>query len=148
MAFKSKVEADPSVISAVEEVIDLDVMRSAHNMTGVDQQVLKSVLKTYAYYNPEIEYCQGMNFIAGLLLMVFKDETTAFKALQELVDKFQMAELFNVELPKLKLYFYQLDRLVNIVLPEVHAHLREEQINSSYFASAWFITIFTNSLKQ
>jgi hypothetical protein len=59
------------VIASVEEVIDLDVMRSAHNMTGVDQGVLKSVLKTYAYYNPEIEYCQGMNFIAGLLLMVF-----------------------------------------------------------------------------
>jgi len=59
-----------------------------------------------------------------------------------------MAELFNVELPKLKLYFYQLDRLVNIVLPDLHSHLREEQINSSYFASAWFITIFTNSLKQ
>ena len=80
-AFKSKVEADPSVISSVEEVIELDVMRSAHNMTGVDSKVLTSVLKTYAYYNPEIEYCQGMNFIVGLLLMVFKDEEIAFKAL-------------------------------------------------------------------
>ena len=59
-----------------------------------------------------------------------------------------MAELFNIDLPKLKLYFYQLDRLVNIILPDLHEHLREEQINSSYFASAWFITIFTNSLKQ
>jgi hypothetical protein len=90
----------------VEEVIELDVMRSAHNMTGVDSKVLTNVLKTYAYYNPEIEYCQGMNFIAGLLLMVFKDEAKAFKALQELVDKFRMAELFNIDLPKLKLYFY------------------------------------------
>jgi hypothetical protein len=72
---------DPSVISSVLEVIELDVMRSAHNMTGVDSNVLTGVLKTYAYYNPEIEYCQGMNFIAGLLLMVFKDEAMAFKAL-------------------------------------------------------------------
>jgi hypothetical protein len=45
------------MISKVEEVIELDVHRSAHNMTGVDPQVLTSVLKTYAYYNPEIEYC-------------------------------------------------------------------------------------------
>jgi len=56
-AFKLKVAADPSMISKVEEVIELDVQRSSHNMTGVDPRVLTSVLKTYAYYNPEIEYC-------------------------------------------------------------------------------------------
>ena len=102
-------------------------MRSAHNMTGVDPVALTCLLKTYAHYNPEIAYCQGMNFIAGLLLMVFEgDEVSAFHSLRALVDNFQMAELFNVDLPKLKLYFYQLDRLSNIVLPTLHAHLREE----------------------
>ena len=66
--------ADPLSIKSVEEVIILDVARSAHNMPGVDPQVLTDILKTYAYYNKEIEYCQGMNFIAGFLLMVLKDE--------------------------------------------------------------------------
>jgi len=81
--------------------------------------------------------------------MVFEgDEACAFHSLRALVNNFSMAELFNVDLPKLKLYFYQLDRLSNIVLPDLHAHLREEQINSSYFASAWFITLFTSSMKQ
>ena len=32
--------------------------------------------------------------------------------------------------------------------PDLHGHFQEEMINSSYFASAWFITIFTNSLKS
>jgi len=32
-----------------------------------------------------------MNFIAGLLVMVFGDETAAFKALMELVNRFDMA---------------------------------------------------------
>ena len=50
-------------------------------MPGVDAQVLTNILKTYALFNKEIEYCQGMNFIAGFLLMVFKEEETAFKAL-------------------------------------------------------------------
>ena len=59
----------------------LDVARSAHNMGGVDPRTLTDLLKTYAYLNEEIEYCQGMNFIAGFLLMVLKDEEMAFKAL-------------------------------------------------------------------
>ena len=78
---REKVRADPSSIKSVDEVIVLDVARSAHNMPGVDPQVLTDILKTYAYYNKEIEYCQGMNFIAGFLLMVLKDEQTAFKAM-------------------------------------------------------------------
>ena len=45
------------LISNVEEVIMLDVQRSAHSMPSVDVDVLVSLLKTYAYYNPEIEYC-------------------------------------------------------------------------------------------
>jgi len=36
-----------------------------------------------------------MNFIAGLLVMVFKEEQLAFKALMELVERFDMAQLFN-----------------------------------------------------
>jgi len=50
-------------------------------MPGIDSKILVSLLKTYAFYNPEIEYCQGMNFIVGFLLMIFNDEETAFKVL-------------------------------------------------------------------
>ena len=48
----------------------------------------------------------------------------------------------------LKLFFYQLDRLVSIFEPDLHSHFKDEMINSSYFASAWFITIFTNTIKN
>ena len=145
---KEQVNADLASIKSVEEVIILDVARSAHNMPGVDPQVLTDILKTYAFYNKEIEYCQGMNFIAGFLLMVLKDEQTAFKAMIQLLDRFNMSRLFNSDLPMLKLFFYQLDRLVSIFEPDLHSHFKDEMINSSYFASAWFITIFTNSIKH
>lgn len=41
-----------------------------------------------------------------------------------------------------------MDRLVSIVDQDLHAHLKEEGLSSTLFASAWFITVFTNSLKQ
>jgi hypothetical protein len=36
-----------------------------------------------------------MNFVAGFLYLVFKDEEKAFKALQEIVEVHDMAQLFN-----------------------------------------------------
>ena len=50
-------------------------------MKFLDPTVLINILKSYAFFNPEVEYCQGMNFIAGYLYLVFKDEETSFKAL-------------------------------------------------------------------
>jgi hypothetical protein len=52
-----KVEENPELISNVQEVISLDVQRSEHQMPGVDAKVLVRILRTYALYNPEIEYC-------------------------------------------------------------------------------------------
>ena len=70
-----------SMIANVEEVIIMDVQRSFTRMKEIEPTILINILKTYAFFNPEIEYCQGMNFIAGFLYIVFKDEEKSFKAL-------------------------------------------------------------------
>eukprot|EP00958_Prasinococcus_capsulatus_P029269 scaffold7384_cov396-Prasinococcus_capsulatus_cf.AAC.4 len=44
------------------------------------REVLKQLLLTYAKHNPSVGYCQGINFVAGLLLL-FLDEEDAFWAL-------------------------------------------------------------------
>lgn len=59
----------------------MDVQRSFTKLKSLDPQVLTNILKSYAFFNPEVEYCQGMNFIAGYLFLVFRDEEVAFKAL-------------------------------------------------------------------
>jgi len=126
----------------------MDVQRSFHNLRHiVKPEILNNVLKTYAFFNPEIEYCQGMNFVAGFLFLVFRDEQLTFKSLMRVAEIFDMSLLYKKELPMLKLFFYQLDRLIAIQLPQLHQHFKDEQINSGIFASAWFITQFTNSLQ-
>jgi len=47
----------------------------------LNPESLCDILKTYAFFNPEVEYCQGMNFIAGLLLLFFKSDDEAFKSM-------------------------------------------------------------------
>jgi len=110
--------------------------------------VLLNILKTYAFYNPEIEYCQGMNFVCGFLLQVYKDEEKAFKALQGLGKKQNMSELFNKDLPMLKLYFLQMDRMLGLVDSDLFEHFDLLQISASFYSSSWFITLFTSVLKH
>jgi hypothetical protein len=87
-----------------------------------------------------------MNFLAGFFYLYFKDEEKAFKALLGLINKFELNKLFNMSLPRLKQFFYILDRLISVYLPDLHAHFKDETISSSLFCSAWFITLFSNSL--
>lgn len=55
-----------------------------------------------------------------------------------------MGQLFNEDLPRLKLYFLQVDRLLCIVDPDLANHFSNEAITANFFAAAWFITLFTN----
>lgn len=74
-------------------------------------------------------------------------ENFAFAVLREVIKRFDMATLYNTELPMLKLLFYQLDRLISILLPDLHNHFKDETINSSYFSSPFFFTLFTNVIQ-
>lgn len=125
-ALRDKINENTEYIKTVDEVISMDVNRSYTNIKNMKQATLKNILRTYAFYNSEIKYCQGMNFLAGFLLMFFKDEKLAFKAFSGLIDKFGMNELFKEDLPLLKLFFYKLDRLISMYLPDLYSHFKDE----------------------
>ena len=43
-------------------------------VTPNGQAALRRVLRAYSYYDREVSYCQGMNFIAGMFLTVMSEE--------------------------------------------------------------------------
>lgn len=134
----------------VSDAIEVDVNRSFNNLKLIAPENLNNILKSYAIVNQKsLDYCQGMNFIAGFLFLVFDgDEALAFAVMKAVISRFRMHELFNTELPMLKLNFYQLDRLIAILLPDLHSHFKDETINSSYYSSPYFITLFTSVLQM
>mmetsp|Transcript_29042 Transcript_29042/g.28731 ORF Transcript_29042/g.28731 Transcript_29042/m.28731 type:complete len:172 (+) Transcript_29042:366-881(+) len=148
IALLNKVVAEPTAINELEEIIDMDVSRCYQNHPHIIPQVLKNLLKTYAYYNPEIGYCQGMNYIAGTLYIQIQDEEATFRSLISLVKRFKMTNLFINDLPKLKQFFYQMDRLIGMLEPEVHDYFKEVGISSGHFSSPWFITLFASHLQN
>ena len=132
----------------IEESIDVDVKRSFNHMKDLTHDNLSSILKTYAIINQQINYCQGMNFLAGYLFLAMGNkEELAFGAMREVIERFSMIHLFQKEQPMLKLMFYQLDRLIAIYLPDLHMHFKDETINSSYFSSSFFITLFSSVMQ-
>jgi hypothetical protein len=123
---RNKINNNVELIESVSEVISMDVNRSYTNIKSMNQAQLKNILRTYAFFNSEIKYCQGMNFLAGFLLMFYKDEELTFKAFSGFIANFGMDELFREGLPLLKLYFYKLDRLISMYLPDLYTHLKDE----------------------
>ena len=93
--------------------------------------------------NPDLEYAQGMNFIAGFLYLFLGDEALAFAVMRKVIQAFELSTLFNTALPLLKLNFYRLDRLISIFMPDLYSHMMQENVNSSYYSSGYFMTQFT-----
>jgi len=131
----------------IDDVIRLDVIRSFHILDEPTQLSIMTILRCYAMLNPEVEYCQGMNCIAGMLFLIYKDESRAFTMFSTLIANFGLSNLFKQDVPLLRMYFYQMNRLLAVFLPKLHAHLFEEGINATYFCSPWFLTAFTYILQ-
>ena len=146
-ALLAKVSRNPDIIGEIGDIIDMDVCRSYQDKLDMHQP-LKNILKTYAFYNPDVSYCQGMNFIAGTLLLLFNDENLSFKCLIGLVKKFNMDPMFGEGLPKLRCMIYQLDQLIEIQVPQVQKFFKSEGISAGLFSSSWFLTLFSSNLQN
>ena len=45
--------------------------------------------------------------------------------MKQIISRFELTQLFDTEKsPKLKLSFYTLDRLISMLLPDLHAHFK------------------------
>lgn len=82
-----KQDLDPNII----ETIRLDLPRTYPDniffkTTEHHQKQLYNILVAYAHHNVKVGYCQGLNYIAGLLLLVTKCEESTFWLLKVLVE--------------------------------------------------------------
>eukprot|EP00854_Cymbomonas_tetramitiformis_P001490 gene1490-2117_t len=104
---------------------------------GPGQRSLYNVLKAYSVYDREVGYVQGMGFVAGLLLL-YMGEEDAFWLLVALLKgavHTPMEGLYRPGLPLVRQYLFQFERLL------------QEMIDSSMYASQWFITVYSYSLQ-
>jgi hypothetical protein len=99
-------------------------------------------------HDSKVGYCQGMNFLAGLFYFDVKDEAKAFARFTSFLQQHQRSQLYVTDVPLLKAYFHQLNRLMALHLPDLHLHFCKIGITAQYFSSAWLLTNFTYFLQH
>ncbi|XP_013189298.1 ecotropic viral integration site 5 ortholog isoform X1 [Amyelois transitella] len=137
--------------SACEKVIRRDIARTypEHDFfkekDGLGQESLFNVMKAYSLHDREVGYCQGSGFIVGLLLMQMPEEE-AFAVLVKIMQQHRMRDMFKPSMAELGLCMFQLENLVQELLPDLHGHFQAQSFSTSIYASSWFLTLFTTTL--
>ncbi|KAI9281228.1 rab-GTPase-TBC domain-containing protein [Umbelopsis sp. AD052] len=108
---------------------------------GDGQEGLFNVVKAYSLYDPEVGYCQGLAFVVGPLLLNMPDEE-AFCVLVQLMGKYGLRGHFTPQMEQLHRRLYQFEQLLLEKLPRIHRYLNEQGIQSTMYASQWFMTLF------
>ncbi|XP_004626845.1 rab GTPase-activating protein 1-like isoform X4 [Octodon degus] len=134
--------------SAQESVITRDIHRTfpAHDYfkdTGGDgQESLYKICKAYSVFDEDIGYCQGQSFLAAVLLLHMPEEQ-AFCVLVKIMYDYGLRDLYKNNFEDLHCKFYQLERLMQEQLPDLHSRFCDLNLEAHMYASQWFLTLFT-----
>ena len=114
---------------------------------GSGQKSLRRILQLYAAFDPEVNYCQGMGFIAGMLLTYYAEEDALY-FLIAIMQRSSVIPLRSLYLPsmheaqKMLLIFHKLHCFYQ---PQLAAHMAENCIHYSMYATEWFMTLYTRN---
>ena len=97
---------------------------------------LFNLLVTYAFTHPSIGYCQGMSDLAAPLLVVMKDEATAFICLCALMSRMKRNFSPSNDAPMAR-KFSVLALLIRHYCPKLHGYLVEQGADDLLFSYRW-----------
>jgi len=109
------------------------------------QDALYRVLRAYSLHNRDIGYCQGMGFIAGLLL-TYGPEDSAFLLMDSLMKGYGLQSLYAAGMPGVYKTVYVAQGLGLTYLPKVFRHLQDINLSATLYAVNWIMTLFACSL--
>ncbi|XP_054945482.1 growth hormone-regulated TBC protein 1 isoform X3 [Physeter macrocephalus] len=109
------------------------------------QRTLYNVLLAYGHHNRGVGYCQGMNFIAGYLILVTRSEEESFWLLDALVGRI-LPDYYSPSMLGLKTDQEVLGELVRTKLPAVAALMDSHGLLWTLVVSRWFICLFVDVL--
>ncbi|XP_030747883.1 growth hormone-regulated TBC protein 1-A [Sitophilus oryzae] len=134
----------------VIEVIQIDLPRTfpdniyfANNEGYSD--MLYNILSVFAHQNSEVGYCQGLNYIAGLLLLATKHEMVTFWLLKTLVEEI-LPKYYIRTMTGLLTDFDVLNEIVQKYEPQIHRHIQNIGMPWAMGTTKWFICIYADVL--
>jgi hypothetical protein len=119
--------------SACEAVILRDVNRTfpghAFFQDESGQQALYKLSKAYSIYDEEVGYCQGLSFLIASILLHMPEEQT-FNLLCKIMYRYEVREIYKTNFECLHMRLYQLESFTRELLPELHEHFVDLNIEA------------------
>ena len=124
----------------------MDVDRTAvkNENKEMHREKIGNVLFAVSQCNGDIKYCQGMNFIVGILYEMYGEEE-AFYIFLSFFKNTEYSLIYAKDLKKLKVFFYVFNRIIQLMEPELSSYLNMHNVTVNTFLPPWFITLFTSS---
>ncbi|XP_053694292.1 growth hormone-regulated TBC protein 1-A [Sabethes cyaneus] len=127
----------------ISDQIKIDLPRTFPDNIHFEQYKLGlyNVLITYAHHNKSVGYCQGLNYIAGLILIVTKNEESTFWLLKVLVEN--IVPLYHTrKMENLITDIDVLSELIKVRAPDVHKHIESLGLPWPVIATKWLICLY------
>ena len=127
--------------------IDLDCARTYFNEKSEEKRkIINNILKVSILTFSNLNYCQGMNFIISFFINLFNDEEESYYLYLGLLNSTDLKIIFEKDLLNLKIYFTIFERILILYMPIIFLYLKNNNILTNYYASPWFITLFTSTM--
>ncbi|CAH1777592.1 unnamed protein product [Owenia fusiformis] len=110
---------------------------------GPGQLALFNLLKAYSLLDQEVGYCQGLSFVAGILLM-HMGEDSAFEAMKYVMFNLGFRKQYRPDMTSLQIQMYQLSRLIHDRHKDLYDHFETNEIVPTLYAAPWFLTLFAS----
>ncbi|NWY01657.1 TBD2A protein, partial [Nothoprocta ornata] len=107
---------------------------------------LRRVLLAFSWHNPTIGYCQGLNRLAAIALLVLEDEESAFWCLVHIVENLMPADYYSNTLITSQVDQRVFKDFLSEKLPRLTAHFEQYRIDVSLITFNWFLVAFVDSL--
>ncbi|XP_067143127.1 growth hormone-regulated TBC protein 1-A-like [Centruroides vittatus] len=137
--------------SELIDTIELDIPRTFpdniyfKNSPDGKRQLLFNVLVAFAHQNQNVGYCQGLNYIAGILLLITEDEEITFWLLRILVENI-LPDYYTKEMMGLRTDLEVFSELVKIKVPDVYNHMKLHNVAWAIVITKWFICLYAEVL--
>ncbi|XP_047208827.1 TBC1 domain family member 2A isoform X2 [Girardinichthys multiradiatus] len=114
--------------------------------SGPALQQLRRILLAFSWQNPVVGYCQGLNRLAAIALLVLQNEEDAFWCLVAVVEVIMPQDYYTKNLVASQADQRVLKDFMAEKLPRLAAHFEGHGVDLSLITFNWFLVVFVESL--
>lgn len=100
------------------------------------------MLRAYACYDKEIGYCQGMNYLAAIILLIIEDEEMSFFVFVSIMYCNKWRDIYKPQMSKLIMLLGNLEKCIKENLSEINQKFIENNIQVNGQFAHFYLTIF------